>query len=103
MSTSTTQTDLVRSINGYDEIAVEKHFADIDLYPDEKPDKPVRYLRALVFIERRHNKIADAEALHTALTMSVRELGGYFAPEPDEHAEVPEEREHAEALGKAGD
>lgn len=97
-STDLTQTDLVKSITGYDELAVEKFFAGVDLYPDEQPDKPLRYMRALVFIHKRHDKVKDAEAAHEALDLPVSAVTDYFAAEPDD--DVADEVAESD-LGKA--
>ena len=98
-STEITQTDLVKSITGYDELAVEKFFPDVDLFPDdEKLGKPLRYMRALVFVHKRHDKVKDAEAAHQALEMPVRVVTDYFADEPDD--DVADELAESD-LGKA--
>lgn len=84
MTTSTTDItagDMFLTLNGFDELAVAKAFAaDIA----ELRNSPMRFLRALAFVHQRRNGAKDADAYKTAMTLTVAEVGDYFADdEPD--------------------
>lgn len=71
--------EIFQSLNGFDEIAVEKAFGEIT----SLKNKPMMFLRAMLFIERRREGMKDAEAKQAAMIASVRELTDYFRPEDD--------------------
>lgn len=83
MSTSgITQNELMESVNGFDEIAVEAHFG-IDLYTGNE-GHPMKVARAAVFINERHGGLSDTDAKSVAMRMSLKDIEGYFEPEPDD-------------------
>lgn len=86
MAHELTAEDFFRSLNGFDEIAIAKSFGT-DIYVLR--DKPLTFLRALVFVDSRRQGAKDGEALNHAMERTVGDLEGYFAEEaleldPDE-------------------
>lgn len=73
--------DMFLTLTGFDEIAVAKAFgSDIA----ELREAPMRFLRALAFVHQRRAGAKDGEAFKTAMTMTIAEVGNYFADdEPD--------------------
>lgn len=69
------------SLTGYDEIGIAKVFGE-DVTALRK--RPFMFLRALVFAERKHAGLKDAEAHTFAMTLPVSDLNDYFADDPDE-------------------
>ena len=68
--------EVMESITGFDEIAIEKHFG-IDMYTDGER-KPMLVTRAAVFVHLKHNGMNDLDARQEALGMSVKAVGDYF-------------------------
>lgn len=90
MSTSElTLNEAMESINGFDEIAIEKHMG-YDIYTsDDKGsgvyrEKPVLMIRCLVFVFQRRTGLNDADARKAAMEMTVKDVHDYFAEDPDE-------------------
>ena len=77
-----TQAELMESITGFDELAVDKHFG-IDVYIGD-PSHPVTLLRALVFIDRRHHGDTDAQAKEHALGLTISAVHDYFSDDPED-------------------
>jgi hypothetical protein len=75
--------EMVESLNGYDEIAIEKAFgSDVSSLLEKKPTMG---LRALVFVDVRRGGVSDAEARKSAMELRLGEVQEYF---PDEDPEV---------------
>lgn len=74
-----TADEVFESLNGFDEIAIEKAFAEVT----SLKDKPMTFLRALVFTEKRREKLGDKEAKQYAMELPVKELTAYFADKAD--------------------
>jgi hypothetical protein len=93
--TELTVNEVMESLSGFDEIAVEKHM-NYDIYTDEETGnaRPVLLLRCLVFVMERRGGLKDAEARMVAMEMRVGDVNDYFGDEPDELD--PEEPETAE-------
>lgn len=89
MTTTTTATtgmtveELVESLTGFDEIAIEKHFEGFDIYADGEA-KGVRAMRALAFVWHRREGANDREALQTANNLSFKALSDYFLDAEEE-------------------
>ena len=84
-----TLSEAMNAVTGFDEIAVDKHFG-LDLYAQAQIEgKPVLIQRAVVFVDLRHQGVADRDAYRRAMEMPVSELGGYFEPEPEN--ELPDD------------
>lgn len=84
MTTSTsglTFEEMSESITGFDEIAVEKHM-EIDLYQDGER-KPVKLVRALVFVHLRRQGISDTDAKDQVQGMTVKQVNAYFDQNQD--------------------
>lgn len=95
MNTTTPQTDLtlsevIDSMNGFDEIAVEKKFDDFNLYDvigadgDIRPRDMVKALRVGIFLVRRSEGLNDHQAYEAVMEMPSSQVNGFFAEEPDE-------------------
>lgn len=83
-----TATDAALSLNGYDEIAIAKAFG-CDF--TELKDRPVMFLRALMFVMERRAEAKDAEAFKTAMSATATEVNAYFPDEtPDLDPEDPD-------------
>lgn len=81
MSTSgMTYDEISESVTGFDELATEKHFG-IDLYTDGEA-KPVKLLRALVFVHMRHQGTSDETAKQQVMGMPLGEVNAYFDSPP---------------------
>lgn len=89
-------TEFADTLTGFDEIAIEKCLG-IDPYQDGER-KPVMLMRALVFVDRRRQGDADAQAREFALNLRASDVTDYFAAEADEP--MPDEPVSAE--GNAG-
>jgi hypothetical protein len=83
MSTAdVTLTELLESVTGFDEIAVEQQFG-IDLYVGNDAH-PMKVARAAVFIHKIHQQTPAPEARKYALGLTTNEVESYFLPEPEE-------------------
>lgn len=87
--TELTGNEVIDSLSGFDEIAIEKHMG-YDVYTSDEPEygvfrsKPVLLLRCLVFVMERRRGLNDVEARKAALDMPASDVKDYFAEEPDE-------------------
>lgn len=82
MTDRPTQTELIESITGYDELATQEHF-NLDPYVGD-PAHPLALVRALVFIHQRHSGADDKKAKAHALSLPIKDVHTYFADEEDE-------------------
>lgn len=91
MSHKLTAEGFVKTLTGFDEIAIEKAF-DADIY-QIADKKPVLSLRMLVFVDQTRSGATPAEAKDAALSMTTGGLEGYFAEDdeitPDEPTTAP--------------
>lgn len=79
--TDLTADEMVESLTGFDEIAVEKHFgADVSALRT----RPFSFIRALVFVHQRREGLTDPDARTAALSLTIGDLNGYFAEGPEE-------------------
>lgn len=92
MSSTQTADEFFVSLNGFDEIAIAKHYGTQlhSLHPSAG-GSPFIYLRALAFIDLKRGGIADKDAFKQAMELTVEQAQGYFAdPEPDVDPDDPE-------------
>jgi len=83
-----TATDVALSLNGFDEIAIAKLFG-CDY--TELKDRPVMFLRSLMFVMERRAGAKDAEAYKSAMSATAREVNDYFPDEtPDLDPDDPD-------------
>lgn len=81
--TTETLEDAIESFTGFDEIAVEAAFGR-NLVVMQQQQRGTDLQRAAVFVLRRRAGDSDHAAKHHALSMTLRDLNGYFADEDDE-------------------
>lgn len=79
MSSDKTPDEVFESLNGFDEIAIERAFGEIT----SLKDRPMFFLRALVFIERRREGLNDKDAKQAAMDATMRDLTDYFATDEE--------------------
>lgn len=75
--------EVMESLTGYDELAIEKAFGD-EVESLIRKGRGLTYLRALVFAQELHGGAKHDEAKKTALTMTVKELNGRFREENED-------------------
>lgn len=80
-----TMTDVVKSLTGYDEIAIAKEFGhDFEVILN----KPLVLGRALIFVEKRRDGLTDKDAKKAAMNMRLGDVDDYFAEEEDDDEDV---------------
>lgn len=79
--------DFLKSLNGFDEIAIARAFDGADVSAG-LAKRPSTLLRALVFVDQRRKGMRDPEAHQAALALTLDELEAYF---PDDDEVMPEE------------
>lgn len=72
--------EMVESLNGFDEIAIERAFGEVISLGK---DKPMTLLRALVFTAHRREGLPDKDAKQAAMEATIRDLNDYFRPDED--------------------
>lgn len=78
--------ELIESINGYEEIAVEKAFGDEPMTLLQL--KPIRGLRACLFIVKKREGLNDLKAHQFAMATNLKNLNEMFEyEEEDDDAE----------------
>lgn len=87
MSKKPTPQEASESLTGFDEIAIKQKFGSpLKQLGDEDP---TQFLRALVFVLRRRDGKADAEAFHLAQSMTLADVSAEFTnPTVEEQAEA---------------
>jgi hypothetical protein len=75
-------TDMVESITGFEEIAIEKHFG-LDVYQDGE-DKPIKVMRALAFLLRTREGLDAKTAKEQVMAMPMGAVQDLFADELEE-------------------
>lgn len=89
--------EMVQSLTGFEEIAIERHMA-IDVYADGER-KPMAVMRALAFVMNKRDGGKDVDARQYALSLPMGDLTDLFA---DEEVELdPEEPETPSGEGFA--
>jgi hypothetical protein len=85
MSSTQTADEMFFSLNGFDELAIAKHFGVQlhELHPSAG-GSPFMYLRALAFIDRRRNGVADRDAFKQAMELGANAAQEYFAEPADD-------------------
>lgn len=79
MTSDKSADEVFESLNGFDEIAIERAFGEIT----SLKDRPMMFLRALLFIETRREGQKDAEAKQAAMNATMRELTDHFRSDED--------------------
>lgn len=79
--TDVTVEEAVKSLNGFDEIAIEQKYG---LELEALQEKPLKLMRALAFIIFRREGQDDAEALESSQTLTLGSLEEFFATDEDE-------------------
>ena len=80
--------EIQKSVNGFDEIAVEQSFG-YDLWTEGEA-RPMKFVRALVFIHLRRpadrggQGLSDADAKARVLEMPAGEVDDYFADQDED-------------------
>lgn len=87
-ATDLTAEEMGESLTGFDEIAIEQQFG-LDIYGDAEK-RPMKALRALVFVHRRREGDDDATAKHAALEMPLKAVQDYFAEDEEITPDAPE-------------
>jgi hypothetical protein len=71
--------EMVESLTGFDELAIEKHFDGFDIYSDGE-SKGVRAMRVLAFIAFRRDGQTDRDAFKAAQGLSFKQVSAFFLP-----------------------
>lgn len=79
--------EMVQSLTGFEEIAVEKHMG-IDVYMDGET-KPIKVLRAMVFVLKTRDGMDPKSAKQIAQEMPMGEVQDMFEDEIEEDPEDP--------------
>jgi hypothetical protein len=74
--------ELFESLNGFDEIAICKHFGGHDV--SDLKSRPMTLLRALIFVEKRREGMKDLAAKEAALSLTMREVSDRFEDEGEQ-------------------
>lgn len=88
MSANKTVDEVMGSVTGFDEMAIEQAFG-LDVYQDGVR-KPLMTLRALVFADLRHGGASDADAKNQALGLTSKQVNEYFAQDEEIDPDEPE-------------
>lgn len=80
--------EVMGSLTGFDEIAIEKHM-NIDVYTDGER-KPIVLMRALVFVLLRRDGQSDTDAKQTVQGMSVKAVQELFEDDDEANPEDPD-------------
>lgn len=75
--------EMVESLTGFDELAIEKHFDGFDIYAHGET-KGIRAMRALAFVQFRRDGQTDREAVKTAQELTFKALKDRFLPDQPE-------------------
>lgn len=80
--------EMMGSLTGFDEIAIEKAFGtEVLALADHKP---LQYVRALIFVDRRRSGRKDTDAFKDAQDLTLDEVNeGYFTPDVEPTPEEP--------------
>lgn len=82
--------EMVESLTGFDELAIEKHFDGFDVYTQGET-KSIRAMRALAFVQFRRDGQTDRDALKAAQELPFKALAARFLPdEPEVDPQAPE-------------
>lgn len=74
--------EMVQSLTGFEEIAIEEHMG-VDPYSDFQT-KPLRVLRALVFVQKTREGAKPRDAKNHAMNLSMQSVQDSFEDETDE-------------------
>lgn len=77
--------EFLMSLNGFDEIAIASHYGQ--KIGDMREADVITTGRALAFVHMRRQGQRDKEAHEASMTLTMREVVEYFAPEPKPDAE----------------
>ncbi|MBB3041156.1 hypothetical protein [Nocardioides soli] len=82
--------EVIDGMDGFDELAVEKHFDDFNVYDvvgaqgGARPRDMVKALRVGVFLVRRTEGANDKDAYQAAMKMPGKKLHEFFPDDPEE-------------------
>lgn len=80
-----TVVEMINSLTGYDEIAIEKNYGGVDFFEL----KGLTTIRALVFVQLRRDGQADKDAKRAVLEMTVGECNAFFTEDTETDPEQP--------------
>ena len=83
-----TAEEFLDSLTGFDEMAIKKAFGDT--ITNLSSNDQMMFARALVFIAKRREGLADGPAKNAALEMTFGEVTRYFAEDVETTPEEPE-------------
>lgn len=89
--------EAVNSLNGFEEVAIEKRFS-MDIYT-EGEERPARGMRAVLYVLFKREGDDDSAAYHKAMSLRSEAMTEYFSAEPDEL--MPDEPETEVGLGSS--
>ena len=101
MSTSgKTLNEILESMTGFDELAIDKHLG-IDVFKIAASGEKALFLqRAMIFVNLRHSGVTDTDAYKQSMEMSVKQTQDYFEADTDIDPEGDEDSESGK--GAAG-
>lgn len=76
--TTATMTDLVHTINGFDEVSIATQFGTPWAEMARKGADKIRFIRALIFVDQRRQGAKDRPAFRTAMEIPTVEVPSYF-------------------------
>lgn len=86
-TTEITTEEMFESLTGFDEIAISNHFGGEVM--DLSENKPMTFIRALVFVQERRNGSKDSDAKQKAMELTVKEITNYFTEDDEPMPEEP--------------
>ena len=86
-ATDMTAEDVINSLTGFDEIAIETHFG-VSLTDLER--KPTTALRACIFVVKTREGMSAADAKQAAMGMPLGEANDYFASDEEIDPDDPD-------------
>lgn len=87
-TTNVTPDEMFESLNGFDELAIERHFGNTALGLTER--HPTMFLRALIFVHKNREGLSPTEAHNAAMALSLKEAQAYFSDEDEVMPDEPE-------------
>ena len=79
MTSDKSASEVFESLNDFDEIAIREAFGEIT----SLKNRPMTFLRALLFTEKRREGLTDKDAKQFAREAVIGDLVGYFRPDED--------------------
>ncbi|MBC7269902.1 MAG: hypothetical protein H5T76_14510 [Streptomyces sp.] len=79
MTSDKTASEVFESLNDFDEVAIRQAFGEVT----SLKDRPMTFLRALLFTEKRREGLNDKDAKQFAREVVIGDLVGYFRADED--------------------